>query len=114
MVMLNNGITEIRDLIQTNISTGEVGSSSQTPAATDTGIVGTITSAQYSLDEISTSNKSILCKLVVPSTDLSGETIAESVVQFSSGQALNRNVITPFTKTNQVDVNVFTIFTINP
>ena len=114
MVMLNNGITAIRDLLVAQITLGEVGSSSQTPAATDTGIVGAITSAQYSLAEVSTSNKSILAKLVVPNTDLVGETIAENVVQFTSGTALNRNVVTSFTKTNQSDVNVFTTFTINP
>lgn len=113
-MLQNEGILRLVSIIATDLDKGQFGTDSSAVAASDGGIKTPIAATLLDLDSVTTSGRSISAKHVVSSVLGNGSTFAEHEIRHSNGDSLTRNIFSSFAKTNSIEVNSFTIFTIVP
>jgi hypothetical protein len=113
-MLQNNGIEGITTAIANSLDEGQFGSDSSPLTPADGGVLSPIAATLLSLDLVNVSGRTISAKHAVDSLTGNGETFAEHEIVLSTGESLTRNLVVPFIKTNTIEVNIFTIFTISP
>lgn len=100
MTLLNNGKNRIRDLVATDISTGEVGTGSTAVDVTDTDLETPVSGTQNTAST-TTSSKQIMVDYTLPATEGNGSDVTEfGVWTNSDATLLSRFVFSSITKSS--------------
>ena len=112
MVVVNVAKTKIATLIGNDLSTGSLGTSSQSPAVTDTALILEDTSTIEILDVTPNTNQLVI-DYNIDSLTGNGNTYTEFANKFTDGTLLNRVVFTGIPKSSSITFNVKTIVNID-
>jgi len=113
-MLQDTGILSLVDTIAADLTKGQFGTDSTAVTAADGGVLTPIAATLLDLNSVTTSGRSISAKHVVNSLLGNGSTFAEHEVVLSDTTSITRNIFTSFGKTASIEVNAFTIFTIDP
>ena len=108
------GIPTVRNAVVAVLSKGVFGTDNTTVTKNDGGVLAPIASTELALNEKTVSGHQIKTKHVVPTTTANGLTFAEHEIELSDGTSLTRNTFNTFSKTDNIAVHAFTVFTLNP
>lgn len=105
MVLLNEGMEEIRDLIKAQLSKGQLGTDNTSPSVTDTGLIAPDSNTLLDLDSTSATGNVVQATHKITVSIGNGTTYKEAEVQFSDGVSLNRVVYTGISKTSSEELH---------
>ena len=109
MVVLNEGKNRIRDLLQSDLDSGEHGTNSTAVSVTDTGL-GTAVSATNASLTSTTGDKTLNTTHIMTSLVGNGTTFYEYVVKLNSGSTdFSRSVYPAFAKTSDEELHTTVI-----
>lgn len=108
------GIPTVRNAVVAVLDKGVFGTDNTTVTKNDGGVIAPIAATQSALTEKTISGHQIKTKHVVLSTTANGLTFAEHGIELTDGTSLTRNTFNAFSKTDNVTVHAFTVFTLNP
>lgn len=114
MVIQTEGQDSLRDSIAALMDKGQFGSNTDDPLASDGGVKTAIAATLLTLDSVTTSGNQIKAKHVVNTALANSTTFAEHEIRLTDTNSITRNSINPLNKTDQIEVQIFTIFTLNP
>lgn len=107
MVIVREGIVRIRDIVNDDIYTLQMGTGTTAPTFSDTDIESGI-SASLTTPTKTVSNLTLNQEYIYSTVELNGSSISEAVIKLSDGSVLNRYVFTPFTKTSDIQFTIKT------
>ncbi len=99
MVFLDNGFTQVRDLIEADMDTGKAGTGTTLPTAADTGLEAGVADTDIALTNKKISTDSITVTHILTSALGNGNTITEWEVRNGDDNSYNRIVKAGFVKT---------------
>jgi len=106
MVLTTQGKNFIRDLIDADISQGQLGTDNTAPNATDTGLISPV-AATLKTVTTTTADKQINIEYSLATTDGNGNTYQEFETRVTLG-GINRVTFVGIPKTSTIEMNVIT------
>jgi len=113
MAMLNEGLQQIRSLIQAGITKGQLGTDGTTPNQSQTGLITAITSTEQSLN-LSGSDKILTFEYDLDSVTGTGNTYKEFEVKDDSDNSFMRIVFTGRSHDSNDELHIKGRFFIKP
>lgn len=112
MRVVDSGINKIRDLAGDDIDTADWGTSTTTPAASDTSLETEVAGIDQDVT-VGKANKTLQLTAVLPSTAGNGNTLSEAGYFFTDGTMFGRVVFVPVAKANNKSLHTIspTVFT---
>ena len=111
MVVVDVGINRIRDLIDSDMYRGQVGSGATAASTSDTSLVTPHTGSEKTLTT-QTASKQLTVDYVLPATDLNGSTLQEVgyFINSASSTLLSRHVYTSIAKDSIEEIQFTVIY----
>jgi hypothetical protein len=112
MVFVNVAKEKVAELIGNDLSTGELGTSSQTAVVTDTGLIAGDSDTIDTL-EVTQVGRQLEIDFNLDSITGNGSTYQEYANFFTDGTMMNRVTFVPVIKSSSITLNVKTILKVN-
>jgi hypothetical protein len=113
MTITTSGKTKVIELIESELTNGECGTSTQAPAASDTGLIIELTSTIQTISGTQ-SGQQLLITYNLDSTKGNGNNLAEYGNFFTTSETLfNRITFVPLPKTAAFELQVVSVINLN-
>ena len=112
-MLLNEGLMRVRELLQNDISTGQLGTSTDAVSQAQTGLQTAVSASDQSVT-VSGTDKLITVEYELDSVTATGNTFTEFIVENSSDETFNRILFTGIAHSGDTEVHAKLRFFIRP
>ena len=109
-MILDEGLNNVRDLVDTDLDKGQCGDDDTLPTAADTGLGNAIVATLLALTSTTKTDKMITTNHNIDSTTANGETFKEHEIRFVGGESFNHVVHASVSKSSSIEVEYITNF----
>lgn len=109
-MIITEGLNQVRDLVNADITKGQAGEGTTLPTAADTGLEDADSNTLLTLTSKSTANKAITTTYTIDANTGNGDALTEYEIRFTDGESFNRVVHAAISKTADDEVVYITTF----
>jgi len=109
-MILDEGLNQVKDLVNADLSKGQSGTGTTLPTAADTGLEVADTDTLLTLTSVTVNDKQLTTQHDINSIVANGVTLTEHEIQFVSGESFNRNVHAAISKTSAIEIQYLDTF----
>jgi len=103
-MILNEGLNQVKDLVNADLSKGQAGTGTTLPTPADTALETADTDTLATLTSTTVNDLQITTQYDIDSLTGNGNTLTEQEIQFTDGESFTRNVHAGISKSNSIEV----------